>query len=239
MQSSPSTLSSFRQSYIERDQIEENRFEDDRRRRHGMVVALVPLGIAMALIVHYTNIVVTIDDADWQYVLHRPNFAHIMKLSLAPIIGGGLAMLFAGLVATTAAGREGRYLPLIMTAVLYTLFLPAIVGLLLPANLFLLDITGLSFAEYSVGEALSSWILSTPFFVLIYTMTGFKAAFWAAIGAVLLAAAVFRFMGPNNSNFSVTRTSVVTTIVGLSALLVIMFGPLEIFEVLYNEFRLN
>ncbi len=202
-----------------------------------MAFALVPLGIAMALIVHYTNIVVTFDDADWQYVLQRPNFAHIMKLSLAPIVGGGLAMLFAGFIATTVAGREGRYLPLIMTAVLYGAFLPILVGVLLPANLFLLDITGLSFAEYSVGEALSSWIWSTPFFVLTYAMTGFKAAFWAGTGSVLLAAAVFRYMGPNRPSFSLTRTTAATAIVGLVVILVVMFGPLGIFEVLFNEFR--
>ncbi|GIT19454.1 MAG: hypothetical protein CM1200mP39_22600 [Dehalococcoidia bacterium] len=63
MQAHPPTGTSFRQSYFERDRIEEDRFEDDRRRRRGMAFALVPLGIAMALIVHYTNIVVTIDGA--------------------------------------------------------------------------------------------------------------------------------------------------------------------------------
>ncbi|GIT19453.1 MAG: hypothetical protein CM1200mP39_22590 [Dehalococcoidia bacterium] len=45
-------------------------------------------------------------------------------------------MLVAGIIATAIAGREGRYLPLVLTVVLYTLFLPIIVGLLLPANLF-------------------------------------------------------------------------------------------------------
>ncbi|MDP7089446.1 MAG: hypothetical protein QGG20_06860, partial [Dehalococcoidia bacterium] len=59
MQANLPTSTSFRQSYFERDRIEADRFEDDRRRRSGMAVALVPLGIAMALIVHYTNIVVT------------------------------------------------------------------------------------------------------------------------------------------------------------------------------------
>lgn len=78
-----------------------------------MAISLVPLGIAMALIMHYTNIVVAIDDADWQYVLHRPVLVNVMKLSLAPILGGGIAMLIAGLIATAIAGREGRYLSLI------------------------------------------------------------------------------------------------------------------------------
>ena len=104
MQAHPPTGTSFRQSYFERDRIEEDRFEDDRRRRRGMAFALVHLGIAMALIVHYTNIVVTIDEADWKYVLHRTNFVIILKLSIAPFIGGGIAMLVAGIIATAIAG---------------------------------------------------------------------------------------------------------------------------------------
>lgn len=239
MESTPSTSSSFRQTYSDRDRIEEDRFEDDRRRRIGMAVALVPIGIAMALVVQYINIVVAIDDADWQYVLHRPNFSHILKLSPAPIIGGGVAMLIAGLIATSVAGREGRFLPYFMTAILYALFMPLLVSILLPANLFLLEITGLSFSERTAGEAFSSWIWSTPFFVLTYTMTGMKQAFWAGIGSVLLAVGVFRFMGPNSTRFSLTRTIAVTTVVSAGVLAIVMFGPLGIFEALFDSFRIT
>lgn len=237
MQGNPSTISSFRQGYAERDRIEFDRFEEDRRRRRGMVIALVPLGIAMALIVNYTYIIVAIDNADWRYVLERPNFMHILKLSLAPVIGGGFAMLFAGSIATTVFGREGRFLPLMMTAVLYSIFLPLLVGLLLPVNLLFLDVTGLSLSGLSTGDAVSNWIFGTPFFVATYTLTGIKSALWAGIGAVLLAAAVFRYMGPNRATFSVGRTTAVTLAVAAAATGVIMFGPLTIFEVLFDNFR--
>ncbi len=241
MQSNPSTSgrSSFRQGYVERDQIEEGRFEEDRRRRFGMAIALIPFGIAMALIVQYVNIIVAIDDADWQYVLHRPNLSHILKLAPAPIIGGGFAMLGAGLIATSVAGREGRFLPLIMTAVIYAALLPFFVGLLLPANLFLLDVVGLTFSENTVGEAFSSWVWSTPFFVLNYTMTGMKLAFWAGIGSIFMAAAVFRYMGPNSDRFSLGRTTTATAVVSSAAVAVIMFGPLSIFKLLFDWFRMQ
>lgn len=202
-----------------------------------MAVALVPLGIAMALIMQYTNIIVAIDDADWQYVLHRPNFVNIMKLSIAPLIGGGFGMLFAALIATAIAGREGRILPLALTAALYSIITPVLVGLLLPANLFLLDVVGLSVLELSVSEALSIWIYGTPFFVMTYTLTGIKLALWAGTGAVLLAAAVFQYTGPNSAAFSVSKTTAVTLIVAAAAAVVIMFGPLGIFELIFNNFR--
>lgn len=237
MDSTPSTTSSFRQSYVDRDRIEEDRFEDDRRRRRGLAISLVPLGIAMALVMHYTNIVVAIDDADWQYVLHRPALVNVMKLSLAPLLGGGIAMLIAGLLATAIAGREGRYLPLALTVFMYMIFMPLTVGLLLPANLFLLDVTGLSVVDVSVGDAISSWIWGTPFFVLTYAMTGMKQAFWAGAGAVLIGTAVFRFMGPNSQTFSLKKTLGVTSLVGLFVVIVIFFGPLGIFELLFNQFR--
>ncbi|MDG0866175.1 hypothetical protein [Candidatus Lucifugimonas marina] len=237
MESIPSTESSFRQSYVDRDRIEEDRFEDDRRRRRGMAISLIPLGIAMALIMHYTNIVVAIDDADWQYVLHRPALVNVMKLSLAPILGGGIAMLIAGLIATAIAGREGRYLPLALTVFMYMIFMPLTVGLLLPANLFLLDVTGLSVVDVSVGDAISSWIWGTPFFVLTYTMTGMKQAFWAGAGAVLIGAFVFRYLGPNSETFSLKKTLGATSLAGLIIVFLIMFGPLGIFEILFNQFR--
>ncbi len=233
----PTTTSSFRQSHGERDQIEEDRFEDDRRRRRGMAVALIPLGIAMAVIMHYTNIVVAIDDADWQYVLHRPALVNVIKLSFAPIVGGGVAMLVAGLIATAIAGREGRYLPLILTVFMYMVFMPVSVGLLLPVNLFMLDIFGLSVVDVSVGEAISSWIWGTPFFVLTYAMTGMKQAFWAGAGAVAIGSVIFQFLGPNSQNFDLKKTFGVTSIVGLFIVFAILFGPLGIFEILFTQFR--
>ncbi|MDP7484965.1 MAG: hypothetical protein QF476_02775 [Dehalococcoidia bacterium] len=239
MESTPPSPTSFRQSYVDRDRVENDRFEDDRQRRIGMAIALVPFGIAMAFIVQYINIVVAIDDADWQYVLHRPNFSHILKLSPAPFIGGGLAMLFAGLIATSVAGREGRFLPYFMTAIFYAIFMPLLVSLLLPANLFILEILGLTFSERTAGEAFSSWIWSTPFFVLTYTMTGMKQAFWAGIGSMLMAIGVFRFMGPNSPQFSLSRMTLATTAIGAAVVVVVMFGPLGIFEVLFNSFRIT
>lgn len=202
-----------------------------------MVIALVPLGIAMALIVNYTYILVAVDDADWRYVLHRPNFAHILKLSLAPLIGGGVAMFIAGSIATSVFGREGRFLPLVMTALMYSIFLPLLVGLLLPVNLFLLDVTGLSLSGISFGNAMENWIFGTPFFVATYTLTGIKSALWAGIGAALLAAAVFRYIGPNSAAFSTGRTTAVTLAVAAASAAVVMFGPLSIFELIFNSFR--
>ncbi|MBN4064860.1 hypothetical protein JYU04_03900 [Dehalococcoides mccartyi] len=230
---------SFRQGYVERDQIEEDRFEDDRRRRIGLAIALVPFGIAMALIVQYINIVVALDDADWRYVLERPNLSHILKLSPAPIIGGGLAMLLSGLIATAVAGREGRILPYVMGAFGYAITMPLFVSLLLPVNLFALEMTGLTFSDRTAGEAFSSWIWSTPFFVLTYTMTGMKAALWAGVGSMLLAIGVFRVMGPNSLKFSVLRTTGMTVIVSAVVLMIVMFGPFGIFEFLFESFQIT
>lgn len=204
-----------------------------------MAIALIPIGIAMALIVQYTNIIVAIDDADWRYVLGRPNFVNILKLSIAPIVGGGVGMLIASAIATSIVGREGRYLPLVVTAACYSLFMPLLVGLLLPANLFLLDVTGLSVIELSVGDALSAWIWGTPFFVLTYTLTGIKQGLWAGVGAVLIAAAVFRYMGPNSSEFKIGRVTLLMSAAATAVTGVIMFGPLGIFEILFNQFQID
>ncbi|MBT4943861.1 MAG: hypothetical protein HON31_07635 [Chloroflexi bacterium] len=239
MESNAIKGSSFRQSYVERDRIEESRFEEDRRRRMGMAIVIVPFGIAMALIVQYINIVVAIDDADWQYVLQRPNFSHILKLSPAPIIGGGVSMFIAGLIATSVAGREGRILPYLMTAIIFAITMPILVSTLLPANLFLLEITGLTFSDNTPGEAFSSWIWSTPFFVLTYAMTGMKQAIWAGVASVLLAAGVFKFNGPNSDSFSLIRSLLITSLVSLAVLFGVMFGPIGIFEVLFDSFRIT
>jgi hypothetical protein len=242
MESPPSTTSStspFRQSYADRDRIEEDRYEDDRRRRRGMAIALAPLGIAMALVMHYTNIVVAIDEADWQYVLHRPALVNILKLSFAPFVGGGVAMLISAIIATSIAGREGRFLPLLLTVFMYMIFMPLSIGLLLPVNLFLLDITGLSVVNVSVGDAISDWIWGTPFFVLTYALTGMKQALWAGAGAVLVASLIFRYfdLGPNSETFDLKKSTIATSIAGAVIVAVVVFGPLGIFEILFNEFR--
>ena len=117
--------------------------------------------------------------------------------------------------------------------------MPLLVGVLLPANLFLLDVTGLSVIELSVGDALSAWIFGTPFFVLTYTMTGIKQGIWAGFGGVLIAAGVFRYLGPNREVFSVGRTTIGTFLAATIIAAVFMFGPLGIFEVLFNEFQVD
>jgi hypothetical protein len=117
--------------------------------------------------------------------------------------------------------------------------MPLLVSTLLPANLFLLEITGLTFSENTAGEAFSSWIWSTPFFVLTYAMTGMKQAIWAGAASVLLAAGVFKFNGPNSDSFSLIRSLLITALVSLAVLFLVMFGPLGIFEVLFDSFRIT
>jgi hypothetical protein len=80
-------------------------------------------------------------------------------------------------------------------------------------------------------------VFGTPFFVMTYTLTGIKQALWAGIGAALLATGVFRYIGPNRAAFSVGWTTVTTLVVGIAAAAIVMFGPLGIFELLFNNFR--
>ena len=115
--------------------------------------------------------------------------------------------------------------------------MPVLLGLLLPANLFVLDVLGLSVIDISVSDAVSLWVFGTPFFVMTYTLTGIKQALWAGIGASLLATGVFRYIGPNRTRFSVGWTTAATLIVGTAVAGIVIFGPIGIFELLFNNFR--
>jgi hypothetical protein len=54
----------------------------------------------------------------------------------------------------------------------------------------------------------------------------------------LMAAAVFRYMGPNSSRFSLARTTAATAVASSVVVVVIMFGPLGIFKLLFDWFRM-
>ncbi|HCI85271.1 MAG TPA: hypothetical protein DHV68_00350, partial [Dehalococcoidia bacterium] len=60
-------------------------------------------------------------------------------------------------------------------------------------------------------------------------MTGIKQAFWAGIGAMIVAVGVFRIMGSNSMTFSLARTTALTAGFGALIVVIVMFGPLGIF----------
>jgi len=70
-------------------------------------------------------------------------------------------------------------------------------------------------------------------------MTGMKQAIWAGVASVLLAAGVFKFNGPNSDSFSLIRSLLITSLVSLAVLFGVMFGPIGIFEVLFDSFRIT
>ena len=61
----------------------------------------------------------------------------------------------------------------------------------------------------------------------------------AGIGAGVLGAGVFRYVGPNRAVFSVGRTTIATLAVAVVAAAIVMFGPLGVFELIYNNFRVT
>ena len=75
--------------------------------------------------------------------------------------------------------------------------------------------------------------------VSILRTEGIKQAFWAAMTAALVCTFIFRYIGPNCDSFSIGKTTTVTTFVAVLVAAVMMFGPLPIFELLFNQFRIT
>ena len=86
---SPASASTFQERQIA---IERIRSEIVRRQR-VMLVAFLPLAAAMALIIPDMQIVITLQDADYYYILERPAWGTYFRLAGAALFAGPLAVV--------------------------------------------------------------------------------------------------------------------------------------------------
>jgi uncharacterized membrane-anchored protein YitT (DUF2179 family) len=126
-----------------------------------------------------------------------------------------------------------------MFSFLYGILVPLLVSILIPTNLFFLQITGTSriIDDTPILQSLTEMFLSTPLFVLVYVLTGWKQALLTGITIALIAWVLFRVMSPDKKKLQVFSGIGISWIVGIGFGFAVIIGPIGLLEFLFNLFQ--
>jgi len=232
-------LSEFLQNFANRDLVEAERFRDDAIRRRYITIMLVPLGTVAAFVTSYVNIPIAIDAANWLYVLEKPDLVSFLKISPSALGGGVFATLISAKISLSLMGRSPIGRTLVIFSFLYGFLVPLLVSILIPINLFILQITGTSriIDDTPVLHSLTEMFLSTPLFVLVYVLTGWKQALLTGGSIALIAWLLFRVMSPDKKKLQIFSGIGISWIVGIGLGFAVIIGPIGLLEFLFNLFQ--
>ena len=232
------TTSRLRLDRQERERLSAIRFDESARRARVMLIALLPVGIALAMILQYLEILRLLDDADWRYQLDRAPMDVYLRIVAPAIIAGAMATAGATLLFTKQAEALGAPWRMLFIGLAYGVLVPVLIGLLMPLTLFILSVTGQTRVtdqgpiEHQVAELVFSTPRSSYLGWLFGINDGLKAGLLlAAIGWLVLNVA-----GPISNGRRSTRIIVSAYVIAPVLVVLVMVGPFIILEVFYDRF---
>ena len=218
--------------------LESARRTEERRYRITMVLAIAPIGAALALAVLYLTVPATLAERYAYAEIVRPPLVQFMQLAGSVLIAGALAggaLAFAVTEVMGVPGSRGRLI-LILAIVggLFGLFIPLVTALVLPVNLFAIDLARLEGGMELVDELLDA-IFSTPALVFIYWAQGLYSG--VVSGAVMGAVSFASLLSVKTEGRSGVAKLPAAISLGLSSLLLILVlaGPFSLYEGLVKQ----
>lgn len=217
--------------------LEKIRSEVDRRQLVTLV-ALMPLAAAMALIIPYMQIVLTLQDADYYYVLSRPEWSVYFRLAGAALFAGPLSVLIIYFVFKQFDDFVPSLIKMLITGVAFGLVMPLLTGVLTPLNLFVIGITGVSnvTGQGSVQQMLGDWVFSTPLFTFLFWADWLGPGIFFGLIAGVLFWLVARFTGPIEQASRARYIFAGSTVVALGVLFLVTIWPFWLFEFMFETF---
>lgn len=205
------------------------------------ILAAMSLGAALALCILYISVPVTLVEEQYRYVIERPPLASFFKLSAAALLGGALAAGVVSYVVTEVSGPAPGVVKLFLVGFFYGVLVPFVTGLLIPMNLFLLNLVHLSSVTEgrTLGEEFADTVFGTPMFTFMHGAEGIYQGF--AAGAALFVGASLVLFG---SPLDLTRQRAFThtaaaVLLSLAIVVFLIVGPFGFFESLVDWFAVT
>lgn len=219
------------------DALERIRSEIARRQRVTFF-AFLPLSIAMALIIPYMQIVITLQDADYYYILERPDWGTYLRLASPALFAGPIA---AGIVVLAFRQFDDLMPTVGRMAILgaaYGFIMPFLTGLFTPLNLFVIGITGVSnvSGQGSVQQMIGDWVFSTPMFTFLFWIDWLGPSIAFGLVAGLIFWAVARLMGPVENAARAKWIFAGSAFASAVILVLVMVWPFGLFSFMFETF---
>ncbi len=192
----------------------------------------------MALIIPYLQIVITLQDADYYYILDRPAWATYFRLAGAALFAGPLSIILIYLVFKQFDELMPSFLKLMIVGLAYGIVMPLITGLLTPLNLFVIGITGVSnvTGQGSVQQMLGDWVFSTPMFTFLFWAEWMGPSIFFGLVAGAIFWVIARFAGPIESPERARRFYAASSVAAVIVLFLVTIWPFALFEFLFESF---
>ncbi len=230
----PDTIDAFQDRIVELERI---RTEISRRQRVTLL-AFMPLAAAMALIIPYMQIVITLQDADYYYILERPGWSTYLRLASPALFAGPIA---AGIVVLIFRQLDdllptlGRML---IFGAAYGFIMPFLTGLFTPLNLFVIGVTGVSnvTGQGSVQQMIGDWVFSTPMFTFLFWMDWLGPGILFGLCAGLIFWAVVKLAGPIESAARARWIFAGSALASVVILFLVTVWPFGLFSFMFETF---
>jgi hypothetical protein len=240
---------------LEKSLDEQYAMEQERRSAQALLNrrllwVMFPLGTAFAVAAYYLDISTRIAipvlvelqeglqyyDPRPGYAVFRLNLSAFIRLLPSALIAGTLG-IWVSVYVVTYNGRKFVAWMYVLIGVIYAMTFTAILGLLIPLNVWILNKSGLSITDSEIpfSDEITSFGDAVFMFPYSYLATGMERGLWAAAAVIVLTVLVVRLAG-GLASFSgrvrPTTMSLAITVIFLGALL---FGPIGIHQFLFDH----
>lgn len=212
---------------------------------------MLPLGIALAVAAYYldisTRIAIPVLEGLQEGLLFddpRPDY-DVFRLSLSAFVSLLPSALIAGVVAIWLSASvvmyNGRKLVAWMyplMGMIYALIFTAVLGFLIPLNVWILNKSGLSITDSDIpfSDEITSFG-GTPFmFPYAYLVAGMERGLWAATTVIVLSVLAVRISGGLVAHVRTVRLVVASSVIAAIFLGALLFGPIGFHQFLFNNF---
>ncbi len=215
------------------------RFVESRRRALVMLLALVPIGIALAMILQYLEILKLLDESDWRYQVDRAPMDVYLRIVWPAVVAGAVATIGVTLLFTKEAEALGTPWRLLLIGVAYGVLLPVLIGVLMPLTVFLLSVTGQSRVtdQGPIEHQIAELVFSTPRSSFLGWLFGINDGIKAGLFLAAVAWLIFKVAGPITNAARSGRIILSAWIIGPGLVALVMAGPISLLEYLFDHFN--
>lgn len=233
------TSSRLRYSRDERERLESIRFGESGRRARVLLLTLIPIGIALAMILQYLEILKLLDESDWRYQIDRAPMDVFLRIVAPAAIAGAIATTGVTLLFTKEAEALAAPWRLLLIGIGYGVLLPVLIGVLMPLTVFVLSVTGLSRVtdQGSIEHQLAELVFSTPRSSYLGWLFGINDGLKAGLVLGSVGWAVLAVAGPITNPARSGRIVILAWIVGPALVALVFAGPISILEFLFDHFN--
>lgn len=224
--------------FEERSIVLENIRAEIARRERVTLFSLIPLAAVMALIIPYVQIAITLQDADYYYILERPVLATYLRLAGAALFAGPLSVVIVYYIFKQFDEMVPGFIKMLIVGASFGMLMPLLTGIFTPLNLFVIGITGVSnvTGQGSVQQMLGDWVFSTPMFTFFFWSEWLGPGIVFGLIAGIMFWAIAKFTGPVERRDRAKYLYVASSLAAVAVLFLVTVWPFALFEFMFETF---